>query len=270
MDTLNENSESTDTELKTKRFIERSASYPGISLSDAVLFTTDVSKNFTGLQIINREDIAAVLKTSSATIQRDIAAAVQFGLFIKAKDGYQISPLFKTYTNWLTEKEKRKCLLDAFKSPKLYAELIEKFNGHAVPPELKTHLIRFHKIAEKAAPFAAEIFIESAKFAGALNDFNILNVSVESNDLNIEFTEIIPESKVSADSSESKQIVITEKKENTTQKQQLLLEEITNEEKEKVRLSGKRIGYLVFPRDINKTDINIFRKRLEEIELTIE
>lgn len=117
---------------------------------------------------------------------------------MKQKGGFQVSQLFKTIYNSLGQREKRKCLLEAFTSPKLYAEIISKHDGHALPNEFKIHLIRFHKIVEKAAPVAAELFITNAKYVGAINEHGILNYKEALETLdnpNIQYAEIISEEK---------------------------------------------------------------------------
>ncbi|HRO48147.1 hypothetical protein [Agriterribacter sp.] len=247
-----------------KRFIQRSASYPGISLEEALGFTTEVAKSFPSSQVINRNDIAAVLKKAAASIVREISASVQFQLFSKDKDGYKISPLFKKITNYLDQSERRKLIIEAFGSPKLYAELIEKFNNHAIPQELKTHLIRFHKIAEKAAPDAANVFIESAKFAGVLSDSGILTISPD-------MAQHLPHNDNVIDNGLSAtEIFIENQVTSPVIRQQLQLTEMVNEEKVKIRLTGGKFAYLIYPLDLTKRDISVIQKQIEQLDLIIE
>lgn len=58
---------------KPKKIIERSASYPGITIEEGEVFVTEIQKHFPGSRIFTRDDAAAVLKRAS--INRDIAAA---------------------------------------------------------------------------------------------------------------------------------------------------------------------------------------------------
>lgn len=268
----NSTSEATLQADKTKRSIVRSAAYPAISLSEALTFVSEVYKNFTAAQFISREDVAAVLKRSPATIQRDVAAAAQYKFFDKAKQGYQISEPYKTIHNFLSEKEKKKCLLEAFGSPKLYADLIAKHDGHALPLELKTHLIRFHQIAENAAAAAAELFVENARFVGALSDNGILNYKKELEKLSdngVQYAEIITEE---PPKKEDKVFDFHQKTDllppgNTGQQG---LPNIPNAENVKIPLTGKQVAYLIYPVKITKTDIAILRKQIDILELSAE
>lgn len=250
-------------ENHTKK-VERSAAYPGITLDEAIHFTTSVSKNFTASQIITRDDIAAVLGKSVGSIVRDVAASTYYGLFTRQKDGYQLTQLIKAINNPLDEKEKRKSLIAAFQTPKLYQELIEKFNGHAIPTELKTHLLRFHGISEKAAADAADVFIQNGKYCGVLSENNILNVSAEletSNKSNVQFAEVISED---TKKEERKTIDITPKQDPP----KLLPNHEDNVENVKIRLTGtKRYAFLTYPDDFNKTDLEIVKKEIEKLEI---
>ena len=180
------------------------------------------------------------------------------------KDGYKISPLFKKITNYLDQSERRRLIIEAFGSPKLYAELIEKFNNHAIPQELKTHLIRFHKIAEKAAPDAANVFIESAKFAGVLSDNGILTISLD-------MAQHLPHNDNVIDNGLSAtEAIIENQVTSPVIRQQLQLTEMVNEEKVKIRLTGGKFAYLIYPLDLTKRDISVIQKQIEQLDLIIE
>lgn len=232
-----------------------------------------IYKNFPGNQNINRDDVAAVLKTNAGSIQRDVAAAAQYLLLERIKGDYCVSDRFRKIQNFLTESERKQALLEAFGSPKLYAELIEKHDGHAIPTELKTHLIRFHKIAEKAAPGAADLFIENAKYVGAANEHNILNykqalLRLASNANRVDYAEVIDEGKVK-DKSDERIINFIEEK-PFDQNKTPLLPEIPGNENVKVPLSEKKFAFLSYPPSIKKRDIEILRKQLDLLELLAE
>lgn len=260
---------------KTKRVVERSASYPAISIDEAYKFVESFSKNFPGSPFVNRDDIAAVLKTKASLIHRDIAASSQYGFLNRRKESYQVSDLFKTIYNHLSEAEKRKCLLQAFGSPKLYQELLTNHDGHVIPPELKTILIRFHRIAEKVSPEVANLFIENAKFVGAANEHNILNFKQELERVStpgIEYAEVITENKNQPEVKGNAQVIDLTPQPPETPKQfeQLRLPEIPNSEDIKIPLSGKQFAFLRYPTDIKKKDIEILRKQLDLLELLAE
>jgi hypothetical protein len=249
---------------------ERSAAYPGVSLEESFKFTLDVLKHFpTKDRIINRADIATVLETSESTVLRDVSACVQFGFFIKLKEGYQISKLFRDIKDPLNDNERRKLFVTAFKSPKLYQQLIEKFDGHAVPEELKVHLIRFFGIAEKAAPSAAEIFIESAKFCGVLSDKRVLDVNVifdKITDNNIQVAEVIPQGENGSKNEDVINHIDITPKENEVRRLPAvndLYEDV------RVKVTNNKFIFLKYPQELNKKDIAILRKEIEKIEILV-
>lgn len=267
--------EQVNTTGSPKKTLERSAAYPDLSVSEAVKFTADVAKHFPSTtQVINRDDIAAVLNKVAASIQRDVASCAHYKFFNRVEGGYQISESYRTIANPLSEREKRTCLLQAFGEPKLNAELIAKFDGHVVPQELRTHLIRFHKIAEKASDHAAAVFIKSAKECGVLNDKSILNYKSELaklKDNNIQFAEVTTEKPDSdaplGDNQEIIDIIIPEAKPKELPAPQI--PPIAGEEKLKIPLTGRRYAYLIYPSDLNVQDAEILAKQMEVLKLLV-
>lgn len=258
-----------------KKSIERSAAYPAITIEEAAKLCEGVARNFPGnpSPFVTREDIAAVLKAKAGSIQRDIAAAGHYGFLNRDKSGYQVSELFKTLLNPIGEKERKRCLLTAFGSPKLYQELLEKHDGHAIPQELKTHLIRFHKITENVAQEVADDFIANAKFVGATNEHGILTYKsalAAANDGNTDYVEVITETKNDAEKGNNFQLI-----ENGNQAPQQhppfkQLPPIPEAENIKIPLSEKKVAYLAYPNNINKKDIQILRAQIDLLELLAE
>ncbi|MEO9477094.1 MAG: hypothetical protein ABJG41_16230 [Cyclobacteriaceae bacterium] len=247
--------ETTDT---SKRKVQRSAAYPALTLSEAIDFTKELSLHFTDKQSILRADIAAVLGKSEGTIVRDVAAAVQFGLIVKDTDGYRISQLFKNIQNPISSADLFEGLVDSFSSPKLYKELIEKFDGHVVPKELRTHLVRFHSIADKAADSAAEIFFESAKTAGVLSSNGMLNIKTTTNTVEENDNLIIEDT--SDDVVEEKKVVLELPAHNEVQ---------SVDEKLPIRLTDGKHAYLTYPSNLSKKDIKILRKQIDVLEVYV-
>jgi hypothetical protein len=238
---------------KDKKSIERSASYPGVSISETISFISTVSKNFTATHIITRDDMAAVTKIK--TVHRITAAAVQYGLLVRAKNGYQISPLYKEFLNPVSEEEKNSILLSFFTSPKLYGELIEKYNKHVVPPELKSILIRYHKIAANAADEVVEVFIENARFVGALNESDILDVS----NIEIPVTESAKSPKPEPGFKPADTSFIDG-----------LFNPNHGQEDVKIVLTDSKYCFIKYPKNLTEKDILILKKWIELLELTLK
>lgn len=244
--------------IVNKKSIERSASYPGIAISDALAFVGTISKNFTPQHVITRDDISAVTKLK--TVHRITAAAVQYGLLSLVKGGYQISQLYRDYLNPVSEDEKKNNLLTFFKSPKLYADLIEKYNQHVIPSEFRSVLIRFHKIAPNAAEEVANIFIENAKYVGVLSDADILDVGA----LNIQNIEKANESKIKHESPALKP-------EHTTGNEGFsrIPDIPSTQEDVKLVLTENKYCFIKYPKNLTEKDVMILRKWIELLELTI-
>lgn len=261
---------------KSKKTVERSAAYPAITIEDALRFVGEVYKNFRN-SFAKRDDIVSLIEGAH---NRHVAAASYYGLLNRQKDSYQVSDLYKTVATPINETERRKALLEVFQSPNLNKELIDKFDGDVLPKEqqLIAHLSRFHRITTDAAPLAADVFIKNAKFCGVLDEANILNfknVLLKLSDVNFQFAEVISEEKNKTQQQETQDVIIKNQDSSTTVLETktpttALLPEMVNEEKVKVRLTRKKFAYLIYPLDITKTDIQILKKEIEQLELTIE
>jgi hypothetical protein len=244
-------SEKTIPPVKVKKTIERSASYPGVSIADTISFVGTVAKNFTPQHIITRDDMAAVTKIK--TVHRITAAAVQYGMISLVKSGYQISPIYKEYLNPVSAEEKNNILLSFFTSPKLYVELIEKYNKHVIPPELKSILIRYHKITANAADEVADVFIDNARFVGALNDSDILDVS----NINV----------IQPDPHKTAKTEVSVKSNDTSVEP--LLNPNHGQEEVKIVLTDSKYCFIKYPKNISEKDILILKKWIELLELTL-
>jgi hypothetical protein len=246
---------------KAKKVVDRSAAYPSITIEDAVAFSQSVVKSFPKEgTLITREDIATVLKKpSSSSVQREVATCAQYGLFIKDKEGYKISSKAKLLNNqFIPNVERSKIFLDCFRSPKLYKDIIQNFDGHSIPSELPYILVRSHQISDKAAPEAARIFLANAAFCRVLDENGVLNV--EGKDAG-EYIEVI-EQKIAPPSA---QIIDLVQKEP----QNLLATKQVDEAHDVIRISNKRVVTLIYPDEINKKDLDIIRKHLDTIEFRI-
>ena len=260
-------------ESRIKKSVERSAAYPGFSIEDALRYVAEIYKHFR-TAFTKRDDITALVENSHP---RNIAACVYYLFLNREKDTYQASDLYKTTANPLSDTEKRKCLLEAFAAPKLNSELIEKFDGDTVPPELVIHLHRFHKITEDAAPLAAEVFIKNAKFCGVLGEDNILRYKQTFDRLyGIATPPAQPDVQIATQSQQTAaNPPAVDNASNTNanvlpKQNPLMLEEIVNKEEVKIRLTGNKIAYLIYPNNLTKKDVMILQKQIEQLDLMVE
>jgi hypothetical protein len=254
------------TEKADKKPLERSAENPAISIEKGISFVDSIAKNFSPTQWVTREDIEAVLKSKG--LHRPIAATVQYGILSRNKNLYQISPTYKELINPISESEVQKIKIQFFRSPKLYSDLIEKYNGHVVPSDLKVHLIRFHNIASNASNGVAELFFQNAKFAGIISDNNILNVPIITDTIDIKPTTITdkPLDRI-YDTEDKGDNNLSLKKEEDEKNRIKLLSEVNNPITYKIPLSEKKNAVLTYPNELNEKDIQILKKYIELLEL---
>jgi hypothetical protein len=257
--------------------VERSTSYPAITIEDAIKFVGEVYKNFRS-SIAKRDDIASVIEGFN---HRQLAASSYYLLLTREKDTYQVSNTYLILTNPVLEKDRKKTeiekrgeLLKCFYAPKLYKQLIEKFDGDVIPDTLIAHLVRFHGITPDAAPTAADVFLRNAKYCDLLSDGNKLNYKLaearidfsEYDEDNTPYEELgqINEKKTELNKNDS-QRVHSEKNIPTP----LQIPEMLNREEIKIKLTAGKFAVLIHPSVLNSTDIQILKKQIEQLELII-
>jgi len=157
---------------------ERSRRYPAISLSKTVEFLKSVKEKI-GNREISRSMLANVfgVKPSSGDFSTKLAALAHFGLIEKGTGGIKISSRGIRILSPLNEEERKGALLEAFREPSLYKEIIAKWGGIALPPNFERVLHRNYGITEEAAPRACEAFMKSAAYAEAIGSDGVLNLA---------------------------------------------------------------------------------------------
>lgn len=163
----------TDTSIhKAKR--ERSKAYPGAPLEDCVRYAAQIKKEL-GKGTHDRDSLAKAMgfETVSGAVSPKIAALVHFGILNRTQGGYELSEDSKRITDHIDEAERSAAIREAFSKPTLYQEILDKFGvGGVIPGQLATHLHRFHGITAAASASAAEIFLQSGRFAGVIDQEN--------------------------------------------------------------------------------------------------
>ncbi|HMJ70849.1 MAG TPA: hypothetical protein VK508_18230 [Cyclobacteriaceae bacterium] len=244
-------------ESKDRKGIERSAAYPAITLEDAIQYAVIVAKNFPGGKDFDRGDIQAILDKTG--VNRDVAACVHYGLFAKREKKYYVTDVLKKIQYPINEPERIKTLKTCFNTPKLFKDLIEKFDGQPLPTELKVHLVRFHAIAERAADHAANVFIHSGEYCHAIKD-GILDW--------VELTEA-----ARRDLEKEKEYTtfepVTEVKKKPPPVMHQLPQVPDDQEQVKIPLTGGKTAYLSYPKNITAKDVKILSKQIEALELIV-
>lgn len=160
---------------KNPRF--RSVAYPSNTISHCVELTSTLYKLF-GNIYATRENICKQLDISDSHVQTQLSSCVQYGLLdLKPKEGYKPTTLFTKIYKPLPSEKKEDSLLEAFKKPELYKNIIKEYNNQPLTPNgLSIILFRNHKISENASQLAAKIFLDNATSLGLLGAYSVFNV----------------------------------------------------------------------------------------------
>lgn len=126
-----------------------------------------------GVDGLTASDIASALgykNIKTNTFSARLSAARQFGLLALTNEGYGLTSLARDILHPIDAAELPRFYRQALVCPPLYAELVERLGGKKVPEAtiLGNVLYHSHHIIASAKQSAAEAFLESARFAGAL------------------------------------------------------------------------------------------------------
>lgn len=167
-------------EKKTK---PKSREYPAVTLADAIAFVEKL-KDYPQNKPISYESAASTcgVKTTTNSFKYTLSAAKQYGL-IATSAGKAITLLdpAKQFARPTKSQEDLRLLkIECFKTPKLYAELIQEYEGHSLPPlqTLENILINQYSILPAVAKGAANTFITNATDIGIVQS-GILDLSTE-------------------------------------------------------------------------------------------
>jgi hypothetical protein len=158
---------------------ERSTRYPGVPLSDCVELCKFIESR--GLDGLTAADIASALgykNIKTNTFSARLSAARQFGLLGLSNEGYSLTALAKAILHPVDPSDLPRLHRQALIEPPIYAELVERLADKRVPDAaiLGNVLYHNHHIIASAKESAAESFLASARFAGALGDDLILRI----------------------------------------------------------------------------------------------
>ncbi len=166
-----------ETPAPTRAKRERSTRYPGVPLAESVELCRFIEGR--GLDGLMAADIATALgykNIKTNTFSARLSAARQFGLLSLKDEGYSLTPLARSILHPVDPAELPKLYRQALLEPQLYTDLAEQFADKRLPEAtiLGNVLYHNHQIIASAKQSAAEAFLESARFAGALGEDNVL------------------------------------------------------------------------------------------------
>ncbi len=241
----------------------RSPSYPSYTLEYCIVMVTKIYDNFgSGNYYAKRGEIAKTLGFSEAHLQTQVSSANQYGLLeLKSGEGYKPSPLFVKIYKPIDEEQKQLSLIEAFKSPKLYVSLIEKFENQVLPKinPLSNILLQHFKISPTASEKAATIFVDNAIFLNLLNGENILRFSSNINvDIEDKSKNVVKKLEILNKNEESDKIPKDIFIDNSKGKEEQRRDNNFSEPflPFNILLKGKRRAQLLLPNDIESNDFD--------------
>ncbi len=249
---------------------QRSAAYPSYSISDSLDFSEKIYKNYGNNYRATREEIAEALNYSVGSLTQKVSAAVQYGLLdMKSKEGYQVTELFVKWYRPISDEAKHEALVEAFKSPPLYNDLIQVFEGNILPPlkPLANILLQKHNISEKACDKAAEIFEFNAELVSALTGERILVLDKEAKEIVVDdFEQEEVEDKIQTDDNYNSPMVVQPPKpenENHTNSGSF---ENRKPIPHNIPLRDKLPAQLLLPSDVNQEDFKFIISYIQLIK----
>jgi hypothetical protein len=158
---------------------ERSTRYPGVPLADCVELCKFIESR--GLDGLTAADIASALgykNIKTNTFSARLSAARQFGLLTLASEGYSLTSLAKSILHPVDLSDLPRLYRQALLEPPIYADLVERLADKRVPDAaiLGNVLYHNHHIIASAKEPAADAFLASARFAGALGEDMVLRL----------------------------------------------------------------------------------------------
>jgi len=149
---------------------EKSALYPGVTWSECVDLINKISSF--NLKAVSYQALAekyGLTSTTTKSFTTRIGAAKQFGLITTAQGTVQLTENSRQIL-YPTGDTTRAIELECFSLPPLYAKLIAKYDGIALPSEtiLANILMNEHRISRAAKDCASKCFVESAEQLGIL------------------------------------------------------------------------------------------------------
>jgi hypothetical protein len=155
---------------------ERSIRYPGVPLAESIELCRFIEGH--GLDGLTAGDIATSLgykNIKTNTFSARLSAARQFGLLVLKDEGYTMTPLARSILHPVDPADTPRLYRQALMEPPLYTDLATQFGDKKLPDATILGNVLYHnyQIIASAKQSAAEAFLESAKFAGALGDDHV-------------------------------------------------------------------------------------------------
>lgn len=149
---------------------DRSAQYPIVTWEASLDFIRIIDSF--KYKLVSYSEVAKKLGISNITTKSftgKISTAKQFGLISASNKTIQLTAVAKSIL-YPTEVDTHAIAIECFKNPPLYAKLIERYEGKALPSKevLSNTLMMEYRITQSAKDNAAQVFLDSAEYLGLI------------------------------------------------------------------------------------------------------
>jgi hypothetical protein len=218
-------------------------------------------------------------KKVTGSFKATVGAAAKFGLLVSAGGNVSVTPLQKSIKLAYNEEEKTQILRGAFLTPAVFRELVERFDGEALPTEMLGKLLaREFGVEAATATTVANYFIDGAKMVGVLDGAGIVrqspseSTSADNEDEEVIHTrEVVPIEVLPATESHKNE-PSRRRDDNEEEHTHFTSVEVTNNERRKIQipLPQKRMAELIVPDEMSLKDLEVIKMQLEVLRVFIE
>lgn len=239
----------------TKKPRERSREYPQYDLKFCIELTETINSKL-GNRYSSAEQLSKAFNKSITYLGSQLSSCKQYSLLdLKKGEGYKPTEYFYKVTRGRTEADRLDASIYCLKSPSIYNDFIEKYNGQEVPSDLPSIFYWDYDITEAAKDAAAKVFLENLNALNLISADGILQVGEQKvpNEPEIvqpiakQVEHLVPQSTV-------QQWVAPHK---------TLVEPIQGYKRSDIKISNGRFVTLDFPFDITSDEIDRLIKNLE-------
>ena len=161
--------------MASRKTKNRSRAYPVVSLAVCFDLIRMVVRAL-DFELRDRFELAKAIGYTASTglAARKVAAMAHFGLLERLRGSYRATELARKLIEAPPGRPRQIYLRKAFQHPPLFREIYTRYQDEGRLPELFTYrLVERHGISETARETVAQVFLDSARYAGLLdNDGN--------------------------------------------------------------------------------------------------
>lgn len=166
----------------------KSTQYPGASWSASVNLIETIKKNFNGAAV-SYSDLASAYNVSPSTksFTGKLSGAKQFGLIETSSGAVSLTEDGRKYLYPTSENCRIELAYKCLKRPKLFSDLIDRYNGKPLPTKelLGNILMNEYQILQQVKDNVASIFLDSMEQCGFKNN-GLLKFSIDEHEELIE------------------------------------------------------------------------------------